>query len=140
MSSYRVALTASAEKELHGLPSKVIARITPRIEDLAASPRPPGCKKLKDGDKEWPIRVGDYRAVYEIDDEAEIVDVTRIAHRREVYKQVPHGHTQALPPRGQSSMSGVQFVIDEKGRKVGVLNRPEKTRCRLGRLLGWSRV
>ena len=86
MSSYRVALTASAEKELHGVPPKVVARIMPRLERLRAAPRPPGCKKLKGGDNEWRIRLGDYRIVYEIDDTAKTIDVTRIAHRREVYE------------------------------------------------------
>ena len=86
MNSYRVALTASAEKELHRLSSQMVARIVPRLEQLASAPRPPGCKKLKGGDKEWRIRVGDYRIVYEIDDKARTVDVTRIAHRREVYE------------------------------------------------------
>ena len=86
MSSYRVALASSAEKELDRLPKKVIGRIIPRLEQLASAPRPPGCKKLKGGDKEWRIRVGDYRIVYEIDDTARTVDVTRIAHRREVYE------------------------------------------------------
>ena len=86
MSSYRVDLTASAEKELHGLPAKMIGRIVPRLEHLAAAPRPPGCKKLKGGANEWRIRIGDYRVVYEIDDTARTVDVTRIAHRREVYE------------------------------------------------------
>ena len=86
MTSYRVALTTSAENELDGLPSNVVTRIVARLERLAATPRPPGCKKLKGGDKEWRVRVGDYRIVYEIDDTAKTVDVTRIAHRREVYK------------------------------------------------------
>lgn len=86
MSSYRVALTASAEKELHGLPAQVVARIVPRLERLALVPRPPSCKKLKGGDCEWRIRVGAYRIVYEIDDAAKTVDVTRIAHRREAYE------------------------------------------------------
>ena len=86
MNSYRVALTSSAEKELHGLPKKVIARMIPRLEHLESVPRPPGCKKLKGGDNEWRIRVGDYRIVYVIDDAARTVDVTRIAHRRDVYE------------------------------------------------------
>ena len=86
MSSYRVALTTSAEKELRGLPAKMVARIVPRLEYLASAPRPLGCKKLKGGDTEWRIRVGDYRIVYVIDDRARTVDVTRIAHRREVYE------------------------------------------------------
>jgi mRNA interferase RelE/StbE len=85
VSSYRVALTASAEKELRALSRKTVARMMPRLEHLASTPRPPGCKKLKGGDKEWRIRVGDYRIVYVIDDSARTVDVTRIAHRREVY-------------------------------------------------------
>ena len=83
MSSYRVALAASAEKELDALPAKVIARIMLRLEGLASAPRPPGRKKLKGGDNEWRIRVGDYRIVYEIDDAAKTVDVTRIAQRPE---------------------------------------------------------
>jgi mRNA interferase RelE/StbE len=86
VSSYRIALTASAERELRRLPTKVIARIMPRLEHLASAPRPRGCKKLRGGDKEWRIRVGDYRLVYVIDDNARTVDVTRIAHRREVYE------------------------------------------------------
>jgi mRNA interferase RelE/StbE len=86
VSSYRVALTSSAEKELNGLPKKVISRIVPRLEQLVSAPRPPGCKKLKGGDNEWRIRVGDYRIVYVIDDTARTVDVTRIAHRRDVYE------------------------------------------------------
>jgi mRNA interferase RelE/StbE len=52
-------LTTSAEKELQGLPAKAVARIVPRLEALAETPRPPGCKKLKGGDNEWRIRVGD---------------------------------------------------------------------------------
>jgi mRNA interferase RelE/StbE len=63
----------------------MVARIVPRLEGLASEPRPPGCKKLKGGHNEWRIRIGDYRAVYEIDDAAKTVDVTRVAHRREVY-------------------------------------------------------
>jgi mRNA interferase RelE/StbE len=86
VNSYRVTLTASAERELHRLPALVIARIVPRIYRLVSDPRPPGCKKLKGGDSEWRIRVGNYRVVYEIDDTARTVDVTRIAHRREVYE------------------------------------------------------
>jgi mRNA interferase RelE/StbE len=86
VNSYRVALTTSAEKELNGLPVKLIKRILGRLEALASNPRPPGCKKLVGGDKEWRIRIGDWRVVYEIDDKAKTVDVTRIAHRREVYE------------------------------------------------------
>lgn len=84
--NYRVSIAASAEKELKGLPTKMVARIVPLLEALSTVPRPPRCRKLKGGDKQWRIRIGDYRAVYEIDDSARTVHVTRIAHRREVYE------------------------------------------------------
>jgi mRNA interferase RelE/StbE len=87
VANYRVALTSSADKELKELSNSLIARIAPRLENLAANPRPLGCKKLKGGDKEWRIRVGDYRVVYTIDDETLLVEVTRIRHRSEAYER-----------------------------------------------------
>lgn len=67
--SYRVAIKSSARKELERLPDTLIARIVERLEALASNPRPPGCKKLKGGDLEWRIRVGDYRIVYAISEQ-----------------------------------------------------------------------
>ncbi len=87
MASYDVALTASAAKELKKLPAQLIARIVPRLESLAANPRPPGCKKMQGGDREWRIRIGDYRAVYTVDDTKLLVEVTRIRHRSGVYER-----------------------------------------------------
>jgi mRNA interferase RelE/StbE len=82
---YRVVLTSSSQRELKKLPADVVGRIFPRIQALASNPRPAGCKKLHGGDREWRIRVGDYRIVYTIDDKRLLVEVTRIRHRSEVY-------------------------------------------------------
>lgn len=86
MPSYRVVFTSSAERELKKLPPRVIVRILSRIQNLALNPRPAGCKKLQGGDREWRIRVGDYRVVYTIDDPKLLVEITRIRHRRDVYQ------------------------------------------------------
>jgi mRNA interferase RelE/StbE len=75
VASYRVALTSSTEKELRDLPKKIIARIVTRLEGLELNPRPAGCKKLKGGEDEWRIRVGDYRVVYVIDDSARTLPI-----------------------------------------------------------------
>jgi len=82
---YRVTFAASAKRELIALSVNAIERIQPRIRELANDPRPPGCKKLRGARNLWRIRVGDYRVVYTVNDTAKTVDVTRIAHRREVY-------------------------------------------------------
>jgi mRNA interferase RelE/StbE len=57
------------------------------IESLASSPSPSGCKKLRSGDCEWRLRVGDWRVVYTIDDGKSLVEVTRIRHRSDVYQR-----------------------------------------------------
>lgn len=87
MAKYHVAFASSAEKELRKLPDRLIARLVPHLEDLASNPRPSGCKKLRGGDDEWRIRVGDYRVVYTVDDARLLVEVTRIRHRSEAYER-----------------------------------------------------
>jgi mRNA interferase RelE/StbE len=87
VAKYYVAFASSAEKELKKLPGQLIARLIPHLENLSANPRPSGSKKLRGGDGEWRIRVGDYRVVYTIDDGKLLVEVTRIRHRSEVYKR-----------------------------------------------------
>jgi mRNA interferase RelE/StbE len=86
VSEYRVALKSSAEKEFFRLQDEISARILPRIKALAIDPRPHGSIKLKGGKDAWRIRVGDYRVIYIVDNEMRKVEVTRIAHRREVYE------------------------------------------------------
>jgi mRNA interferase RelE/StbE len=82
---YKVAIAASAKRELFDLATDAIERILPKIRELANDPRPSGCKKLRGFRGLWRIRVGDYRVVYTVNDPAKTVDVTRIAHRRDVY-------------------------------------------------------
>jgi len=53
---------------------------------LAENPRPPGCKKLKDTERTWRIRVGVYRILYDIDDSGATLTVLRIGHRKEIYR------------------------------------------------------
>jgi mRNA interferase RelE/StbE len=83
---YLVTFAASARKELTGLPPDVIERLLPKIRELAGNPRPAGCKKLHGYKNRWRIRAGNYRVVYAIDDTGKSVDITRIAHRKEVYE------------------------------------------------------
>ncbi len=55
------------------------------IDELAENPRPRNSRKLR-GKEGWRIRIGDYRAIYEIDDEAREVLVLDIGHRRDIYR------------------------------------------------------
>lgn len=86
MTEYLVSFAATAKKELKDLPSDAIGRLFPRIRELAENPRPVGCKKLHGYKDRWRIRVGSYRIVYAIDNGQRRVDITRIAHRKDVYE------------------------------------------------------
>lgn len=86
MAKYAVDIKPSARKELENFSDSLIGQLVPKIETLAANPRPPGCKKLRGYKDLWPIRVGNYRIVYIIDDARKVVSVSRIAHRKDVYE------------------------------------------------------
>ncbi len=86
MVKYSLEIKPSAQKELDALDDALFTRMDQKILMLAENPRPAGCKKLKGYKDQWRVRVGDWRVVYIIEDEAKLVSITRIAHRREVYK------------------------------------------------------
>jgi len=83
---YKVVIGRSAEKDLAKLSKKVLLPISNAIDALEENPRPAGCKKLKGATENlWRIRVGDYRIIYAIADEVQIVDVRKVGHRKDVY-------------------------------------------------------
>lgn len=57
------------------------------MESLAVNPRPHGTKKLVGLDQLFRVRVGDYRIVYQIQDDKLVVLVVGIGHRKDVYRR-----------------------------------------------------
>ena len=85
--TYRVLIDQRAARQLESLPKSRAQRIDQVIAGLAVSPRPPGVKRLRGQVKEgWRVRVGRYRLLYRIDDEAREVRIFEVGHRREVYR------------------------------------------------------
>jgi mRNA interferase RelE/StbE len=84
---YRIALAPSAERQLRKFDPDVRRRIQAALELLAVDPRPPAATRLVGGGGEWRVRTGDYRIVYEINDDQLIVLILRMGHRREVYNR-----------------------------------------------------
>ena len=83
--SYALEFKAAAEKELRKLPHAVMPRIVDAVRALGETPRPHGCLKLS-GSQSWRIRIGDYRVIYDIDDQRQPVVVLHIGHRRAAYR------------------------------------------------------
>lgn len=86
---YDIEWTAPAARELRKLDRSVQRRVARAVTALGLDPRPPGSKALVGHPAGvMRIRVGDYRVVYEIEDDRVVVTVVRVAHRREVYRKL----------------------------------------------------
>lgn len=82
---YEVIIERSVTKQLKKIPASDYTKIKMAILDLSANPRPHGYLKLKGRDG-FRIRAGDYRIIYEIDDNKLLVLVITVAHRKDVYE------------------------------------------------------
>ena len=85
MARYRLVVRKSVSRDLNGIPKKDVRRILAVIESLADDPRPTGTKKLS-GQERYRLRQGNYRILYEIEDDRLIVCVVRVGNRRDVYR------------------------------------------------------
>lgn len=85
MGRYEVVIVASADKELAGMQKILRQRLIEKFEEIGKDPRGTDSRKLDDAT--YRVRVGDYRTVYNVNDKERRVVITRIRHRREVYRR-----------------------------------------------------
>jgi mRNA interferase RelE/StbE len=83
---YEVFLERRAERDIKRLPEDVFHRIIPHLKALSENPKPSGCRKITGSRNDWRIRIGDYRVIYEIDEQQKAVKVMRIRHRKAAYR------------------------------------------------------
>ena len=82
---YAVEFLPSAVRTLAKLEPVVRRRIARRIDRRAEDPRS-GAVKLRGVDDVWRARVGDYRILYQIEDERFVVVLISVGNRRDVYR------------------------------------------------------
>jgi mRNA interferase RelE/StbE len=86
---YKPYIERHAEKDLNKIPPVLFTQIAAKIKELASDPHPNESRKIKGSLKDWRLRIGDYRVLYEIDNAIKRITVMRIKHRREdivIYK------------------------------------------------------
>lgn len=84
--AYRVVLLPAAQRELDRVPARAFERIKDRLLALAEDPRPHGALKLAGVEGVYRVRVGDYRILFQVEDDTLLVVVVRLGHRRDVYR------------------------------------------------------
>jgi mRNA interferase RelE/StbE len=84
--AYTIHFKPLALRQLEKLPRDAQKRLAPKIEALGEDPFPIGSKKLAGFEDVWRIRVGDYRAVYQVHRGVLLILVLTVGHRKDVYR------------------------------------------------------
>ncbi|MBI2304011.1 MAG: type II toxin-antitoxin system RelE/ParE family toxin [Chloroflexi bacterium] len=87
---YRLNITHHAQKEIRLLPPKIQRQVDKRIRSLKAvldsGGWPQDVGPLQGRADNYRVDSGEYRILFHIDDEARVVTIFRVRHRREVYR------------------------------------------------------
>lgn len=85
MGNYRIVIKKSAAKEIEKIQKQDRIRIVEKIRSLSSDPRPSGSKKLS-GKEKYRIRQGNFRILYQVIDDALVINVVKVGRRRDIYK------------------------------------------------------
>jgi len=86
--TFRIELTKSAANAIKTIPKTDQKRIAKRIENLAEAPPDPAKTKMKGDNPFHRVRVGDYRIIYEFQNEILLIIILKIGNRKEVYRRL----------------------------------------------------
>lgn len=87
MEPFSIQWRNSTKKDIRSLPRQEVARVIEAVTELASDPLPHGSQKLSGSERTYRIRVGDYRVIYEVFSDSRVVEVQRIRHRKDVYRE-----------------------------------------------------
>lgn len=85
---YRIGVKKSAAKSLKKIPKSDRKRIIEKIDELSESPLDPKTTKLKGDNPFHKVRIGDYRIVYEIQDDVLLILILKVGHRKDIYRNL----------------------------------------------------
>jgi mRNA interferase RelE/StbE len=87
--NYHVKVKRSAVKALKKIPKADQKRIAVKIDSLAEDLPNPDTTKMKGNNPFHRIRVGEYRIIYEIQEDILLILVVKIGHRKDIYRNLP---------------------------------------------------
>ena len=70
---FSIRFKSSVKKDLRSIPKQDVQRILNALERLAEDPHPSNSKPLT-GREAWRLRVGQYRAIYTINEQEIVID------------------------------------------------------------------
>ena len=84
---YRLEVSPAADRDLDRLKGRIrrqdFERLRAAIRSLAEESRPHGVRRIKGAERAYRIRVGNYRVVYEVYDDENLVLILQVSRRTE---------------------------------------------------------
>ena len=87
MESYKIEWKSSAQKELRKLDKTVIPRLIEAVAALANNPYPVGCRKIVGSESSYRVRVGNYRIIYQVQNQELIIEIIKVGQHQSIYNQ-----------------------------------------------------
>lgn len=85
---YRIEVKRSAAKALKKIPKPERMSISKKIDSLAEKLPNPDITKMKGNNPFHKVRIGNYRIIYEIQDDALLILIVKIGHRKDIYRNL----------------------------------------------------
>ena len=86
--TYRIEFKRAAAKSLKRIPKTDQKRIAEKIDSLSENLPAPDITKMKGDHPFQKVRVGNYRIVYEIQDDILVILIVKIGHRKDIYRNL----------------------------------------------------
>lgn len=84
--AYKIIFANAAKRQFDKLPKPAQKRLSNLIDQLGNNPRPSGVVKLTGENQLYRVRDGDYRIIYQIEDDQLLVLIVKAEHRKDIYK------------------------------------------------------
>ena len=86
--TYTFEFRPSVWKDIKCFPKRYLVKIKKRIEELSVNLPDFSSTKMRGNNTFHKIRSGDYRILYEINDDKLVILIIKIGHRKDIYKKL----------------------------------------------------
>ena len=85
---FTIIYAKSVKKDIKNIPPDILSLIKTSIEELQNFPHLSNIKKLSSHPlADFRLRVGNYRILFDVDFDNNIIEILKIGHRRDVYDE-----------------------------------------------------
>jgi mRNA interferase RelE/StbE len=83
---YKIEFKKKVEKELRKIDRQYVQTLLGKIKMLEKEPFPSNSRKLTGSAMSYRLRVGDYRVIYQVDDNSKIITIFQVRNRKDAYR------------------------------------------------------